>query len=392
MSAALPPRGFPPDEFHARRDRAQALMAEADLDALLLTTEPDIRWFTGFLTRFWESPTRPWFLIVPASGDPVAVIPAIGEALMRATWLSDIRTWPSPAPGDDGVGLLAATLAELTPPSARIGTPSGLESHLRMPLDAWARLGEALAPRRLAGDAGALRRLRLIKSDREVEKIRAACAIAGRAFARIGQEAREGDPLERVFRRFQALCLDEGADWVAYLAGGAGQGGYADVISPATDTPLAQGDVLMLDAGVVHDGHFCDYDRNFSVGSPAPETAAAHARLLAATEAGFAAARPGAAAADLFHAMDAVLTGGAGTAETGRLGHGLGTQLTEWPSLLPHDGTVLEPGMVLTLEPGLQTVPGRLMVHEENIVIRDRGAEWLSPLASPRIPTLGEAP
>jgi Xaa-Pro aminopeptidase len=132
MSAAgrpgdAPRRGFPPEEFHARRDRAQALMAAADLDALLLTTEPDIRWFTGFLTRFWESPTRPWFLIVPASGDPVAVIPAIGEALMRATWLTDIRTWPSPAPEDDGIGLLAATLAEVTPPGARIGTPSGPE-------------------------------------------------------------------------------------------------------------------------------------------------------------------------------------------------------------------------------------------------------------------------
>jgi Xaa-Pro aminopeptidase len=147
----------------------------------------------------------------------------------------------------------------------------------------------------------------------------------------------------------------------------------------------------MLDTGVVHDGHFCDFDRNFSVGSPSPATATAHARLLEATQAGFAAARPGAAASDLFHAMDAVLTGGVGIAEAGRLGHGLGTQLTEWPSLLPHDRTVLEPGMVLTLEPGLQTAPGRIMVHEENIVIREHGAEWLSPLASAAIPILGEA-
>ncbi|MEL7140424.1 MAG: aminopeptidase P family N-terminal domain-containing protein, partial [Pseudomonadota bacterium] len=63
-------RGFPPEEYASRLARAQALMAEHGLGALLLTTEPEIRYFTGFLTRFWESPTRPWFLVVPAMGRP----------------------------------------------------------------------------------------------------------------------------------------------------------------------------------------------------------------------------------------------------------------------------------------------------------------------------------
>jgi len=53
-------------------------------------------------------------------------------------------------------------------------------------------------------------------------------------------------------------------------------------------------------------------------------------------------------------------------------------QLTEWPSLVPDDQTVLTPGMVLTLEPGVALPGGRIMVHEENIVIRENGAEFLS--------------
>ena len=61
------------------------------------------------------------------------------------------------------------------------------------------------------------------------------------------------------------MCLDEGADWVSYLAGVSEQGGYSDVISPAKDAPLVAGDVLMLDTGVVYDGYFCDYNRNFAV-------------------------------------------------------------------------------------------------------------------------------
>ena len=368
------PQGFTIAEFKARLKRAQGRMDDADLDAILLTTEPDIRYFTGYLTRFWESPCRPWFLVLPRAGDPIAVIPSIGAALMARTWISDIRTWRAPDLDDDGIGLLAETLRALGP---RIGTPSGLQSHLRMPLDDFGRLNAAL-PKPIGADAGILRSLRLVKSEAEIEKIKTACHVATRAFERVPEIARVGQPLEAVFRDFQRLCLEEGADWVPYLAGAAAQGGYGDVISPADERPLTAGDILMLDTGLVHDGYFCDFDRNFAIGSPSPDVAAGHSRLIEATYAAFEAARPGKTAADLFHVMDKIVTGGAGGSEAGRYGHGLGMNLTEWPSLIPTDHTPLVPGMVLTLEPGIELAPGRALVHEENIVIRENGAEWLS--------------
>ena len=367
-------QGFTTAEFKARLTRVQGRMDDADLDAILLTTEPDIRYFTGYLTRFWESPCRPWFLVLPRAGDPIAVIPSIGAALMARTWISDIRTWRAPNLDDDGIGLLAETLRALGP---RIGTPSGLQSHLRMPLDDFGRLNAAL-PKPIGADAGILRSLRLVKSEAEIEKIKTACHIATRAFERVPEIARAGQPLEAVFRDFQRLCLEEGADWVPYLAGAAAQGGYVDVISPADERPLTAGDILMLDTGLVHDGYFCDFDRNFAVGIPSPDVAAGHSRLIDATYTAFEAARPGNTAADLFHVMDKVVTGGAGGSEAGRYGHGLGMNLTEWPSLIPTDRTPLVPGMVLTLEPGIELAPGRALVHEENIVIRENGAEWLS--------------
>lgn len=378
-------RGFPEAEYRARTRAVQAAMARAGLDALLLTTEADLRYFSGYLTRFWESATRPWFLIVPAQGDPVAVIPSIGAALMATTWIRDIRCWRSPDYVDDGVGLLAGALADLTPARAAIGVPSGGETHLRMPLADWQRLKSRLPEHNFCDDAGLLRALRMVKSPAETAKIAAACAVAGRAFARVPEIARPGVPLSTVFRRFQILCLEEGADWVPYLAGGAGPGGYADVISPASDRPLERGDVLMLDTGLVVDGYFCDFDRNYSLGPAAPEIRDAHARLIEATHAAFARARPGATAAELFHAMDRIVTGGAGGSDAGRLGHGLGMQLTEPPSLIPADATELVPGMVLTLEPGIDLGPGRLMVHEEDIVVTASGAEWLSPAAGPAL-------
>ena len=87
--------GFEPEEYRSRTKRAQALMAIDGLDGLLLMTEPELYYFSGFNTLFWQSPTRPWFLFIPAEGKPIAVIPEIGAELMRRGWLDDVRTWPS---------------------------------------------------------------------------------------------------------------------------------------------------------------------------------------------------------------------------------------------------------------------------------------------------------
>jgi Xaa-Pro aminopeptidase len=114
-----------------------------------------------------------------------------------------------------------------------------------------------------------------------------------------------------------------------------------------------------------------------------------------ATEAGLAAVRPGWTAADAWRAMAAVLDPG-GRVETpvGRMGHGVGLDITEPPSVAVGDETVLEAGMALTLEPSLVwSAPGgggrRLMVHEENIVVTAKGCELLTRRAAPELPVIG---
>ncbi len=71
-----------------------------------------------------------------------------------------------------------------------------------------------------------------------------------------------------------------------------------------------------------------------------------------------------------------------GGGEVGRMGHGLGMQLTEWPSNAAFDDTILEEGMVITLEPSLNYANGLTMVHEENLVIRDGAPQLLSERAA----------
>ena len=153
MTHPDPPRGFAEKEFEERVESAQNLMQENALSALLLCTEAEVRYFTGFHTPFWQSPTRPWFLILPLNGKPVAVIPSIGEVSMKETWIDDIRTWSSPNPSDEGVSLLSNTLNEILAIASNqsnsgleIGLPMGNETHLRMPLVDFAKLKELIHP------------------------------------------------------------------------------------------------------------------------------------------------------------------------------------------------------------------------------------------------------
>ena len=364
-------------------------MAEAGMDALLLTTEPEVRYFTGFLTQFWQSPTRLWFLVVPKQGKPIAVIPAIGAECMAQTWIDDIRTWPAPQPEDDGISLLAGTLCEVAGNGGIVGLPMGHESHLRMPLGDFHKLQKQLTTIEFVDGTDLMRRLRVVKSEAEVAKIAYICDVASAAFQALPSLLSVGQTEYEIFQTFKIECLRQGADDVSYLVGGAGQGGYSDIISPPSDTATELGDLLILDTGCLFDGYFCDFDRNFALGHATDEVRRAYEVVYQATEAGLAAARPGTTCADLYYAMQRVMeAGGALGNEVGRLGHGLGMQLTEHPSHTPWDHTVLEPGMVLTLEPGMTFAPGRMMVHEEDIVIREDGAALLTRRAPRELPII----
>ncbi len=380
---------FEPAEFEHRTERAQQLMRAQGLDALFLMSEPEVRYFSGFRTLFWQSPTRPWFVIVPSSGKPIAVVPEIGAPLMQQTWLDDIRTWSSPHSDDDGISLVQSVLEHFS----TVGMMMGRESQLRMPLTDFQTLRFNLTRTRFVDASPLIAALRFVKSEAEIALISAICSIACNAFDQASSLFSVGQPLRESFANFKMELLRQGAEDVPYLVGGAGQLGYGDVISPPDATPLQDGDVLMLDTGATLNGYFCDFDRNFSIGEPNDAVKRAHEILWLATEAGLAAARPGATCSEIFHAMQQVIGDGGsdntgsssnGNGNVGRLGHGLGIQLTETPSLIDWDHTIMEEGAVMTLEPSM-AVPisdaGQnvgILVHEENIVIRDGQPQLLT--------------
>ena len=384
----LPERGFAKAEFEQRLIRAQKIMKNYKLDGLLLTSPQNIRYFTGYDSQFWESPTRPWFVVVPSSGKPIGIVPEIGESEFKKTWLDDIKSWPSPRPDDEGISLVKATLDDLQKIYGQIGAEFGKEMAIRMPVRDLLKLKEIIKTNIVDG-SDAIWDMRMIKTNNEIERIKFICSIASDAYNSLPAKLAIGDTERAAVNKLKIDILNRGADNVPFMPGISGPGGVSQIVCGPSDRILENGDILFIDTGSTFDGYFCDFDRNFAFGSVSSDVERVNEVLWQATEAGIKAAVPGATTLDVFNAMNKIIEdGGAIGNNVGRLGHGLGLQLTEPPSHRPEEKTIIKENMVLTIEPGMEYEKDKMLVHEENIVIHKDSAELITKRAPREIPII----
>ena len=382
---------FPVSEFRERVERLQAKMQAQRLDALLLTSEANVEYVSGFWTLFaWNSPSRPWYLVLPLVGDPIGVIPQVGESNWRTTsWVEELRTWPSPRPEDEGVTLLLQTFRDLPRRFGRVGAELGPETRLGMTASDLFAVIDGLHPLEVVDGSTVIRQVREIKSFLEIERVATICTIASEAFAALPGQFQKGDSERSLAQKFQADLMLRGAEKTPYVAMSSGPGGYVSSSTWPSDRILAKGDVLMIDTGSRLDGYFCDFNRNFAFGEASDEVKRTHAALVAATNAGIQAVRPGVSMRDLFHVqLDVLEAHGMRCGIVGRFGHGLGKLMTEWPSVKTDDYGVLKPGMIMTIEPSVLLTNGSPMLHEEDVVVTDDGCSVLSRPAHPDIACL----
>jgi len=381
-------KGFADEEFENRTLRAQEIMHEYELDGILLTTPQNIRYFTGYDSQFWESPTRPWFVIVPLSGKPIAIVPEIGESEFKKTWLDEIKTWPSPRPEDEGVSLLKSNLENVKKTFGQIGLELGSEMALRMPVRDLLKLKETVNTNLING-SDAIWEMRMIKTNEEIKKIKFICSITSDAYNALPLTLSIGNTEREAVNKLKIDILNRGADSVPFMPGISGQGGVSQIVCGPTDRILDDGDILFIDTGSTFDGYFCDFDRNYAFGRVASDVEKVYQILWQATEIGIKTAIPGATTNDIFNAMNKVIQdGGTIGNNVGRLGHGLGLQLTEPPSHRLGEKTVIKENMVLTIEPAMEYAPGKMIVHEENIIIQQDGAELITKRAPKEIPVI----
>jgi Xaa-Pro aminopeptidase len=379
-------RGFPKLEFEQRVQRAQRLMYNFEIDILFITNETDINYFTGFQSQFWKSPTRPWYLIIPLQGKPLAIVPEIGEVGMQETWIDDILTWPSPYSQDEGISLIIKCIDKISVKFKKIGTNLGLQSSLRMPINNFLNLSAQLKDKEFVDFSIQLYQLKSVKSALEVSKIAHACKITDKGFESLSRYTTSGITERQLYQKMKIKLLQIGADHSPYLIVCSGNEGYDNIIMGPSDKKIKNSDILIIDTGTVFNGYFSDFDRNYAIKGTSQKVKQAHTHLYKATEAGFNIARPGTTTTEIFNIMYSIIRKKEVlNNDVGRLGHGIGKELTEWPSNSKFDSITLEKGMVLTLEPGMFYDKKKYMVHEENILITNNGAKWLSKRILPNI-------
>ena len=382
-------RGFGNAEYEERVKKARQLMQENKLEMLLITSPQNFRYFTGLDSYFWESPTRPWFLLLSINHDPVAIIPSIGVTSLKKTWVQNIKTWQSPNPVDEGVTVLQDTILSIQSNKCAVGCEMGLESHLRMSINDFQKLNVNLSNHSFVDASPLIWKLRMIKSESEISKIKKIVSIASKVFDELPKHLQVGQSEIEICKIMKKTLLDHGADHTLYMSCASGPGGYDQIICDPTEKKLQDGDILIIDTGTTLDCYFCDFDRNFGFGKIAKSARLAYDVVWEATEVGMKNAKPGATCADVSNAMHSVLQKeGLSSNSIGRMGHGLGLQLTEPPSIMPNDSTVLQENMVITIEPCFEYAPGTMLVHEENILITKNGYERLTSRTPENIPII----
>jgi len=183
---------------------------------------------------------------------------------------------------------------------------------------------------------------------------------------------------EDVVHRLQAAIADAGADFGFTLPACDRETNLAMACLPSSKR-LREGDLVWSDLGAVYHGYWCDFSRAGSLGQPSDEALRLWEAIYRVTMAGVQAIRPGLTLADVVRACaaEAERQRLALNFAAGRVGHGIGLMLTEPPSLTLSETTRLEPGMTITLEPGI-VQPDGVFVVEQNVAVTEEGADLLS--------------
>jgi Xaa-Pro aminopeptidase len=355
-----------------RRDILRATAAERGLDAVLVTNLLNVRYLTGFTGSNGA-------LLVRADGSDL--FGTDGRYLTQAgTQVPDVELL-----------IDRSTVAGLAAEAVRRGVGRiGYESH-DVTVDGLAALQGVLADAAAGGTVPELTSIRraveaqrLIKDDDEVEALRRACAIADRALAELAAEGalRPGRTERQVGRELDARMLALGAEAPSFETIVAAGANSAIPHHRPDTTELREGDLLKLDFGATVDGYHSDMTRTVVLGHAADWQREIYALVAAAQAAGRAALAIGTDVVAVDKAARDVIAE-AGHAEhfLHGLGHGVGLEIHEAPSIGPLGAGTLAAGMAVTVEPGVY-LAGHGGVRIEDTLVVTADAPQLLTLTS----------
>jgi len=223
-------------------------------------------------------------------------------------------------------------------------------------------------------------RLRQVKDEDEIGLLREACAISDRALADLLSEIRPGRTERAVAWALEQRIRAHGGEGVAFESIVASGPNSARPHHRPTDRAIEAGDFLKIDFGARHRGYHADMTRTFVVAAPPADWQREVYDLVArAQQAGREALAPGADVKDVDEAARSIVkNAGHGQHFPHGLGHGVGLEIHEAPTIGHSAAGILDAGTPVTVEPGVY-LPGRGGVRiEDTLVVRDGGPELLT--------------
>jgi translation elongation factor P len=339
-----------PEVHAARRERAQQKIAETGADAALITAGPNVRYLTGL-----------------ASSNAALLLPVSGTGVLATDSryaLAAQRTCPD-------LELVTERFIEprLAGEMARRGFRTvAFESHA-MSVDRHAELAAGAEGVTTVPFGRKIEELRTVKDPSELELLATACRISCQAIADVFALIRPGLTERQLAAALDRRMVDLGAERPAFdTIVASGPNGALPHHAPA-DRPMRRGDLITMDFGALYGGYHADMTRTVALGEPAGWQREIYELVATAQRAGIEATRPGADVGDVdATARDLIRDAGHGEHFGHGLGHGVGLEVHEAPTIGYSRTGKLTDGVPVTIEPGVY-LPGRGGVRIEDVLV-----------------------
>ncbi len=366
-------------DYVGRIARTRAEMARQGIGILYLPFSSDAAWLTG-LGFERPGPTvtnRPGDMVagiyLDALHGPLVVAAQMGGQGIRADaaskpWIREVLILGEPV---DYARALRAALRSLHTDGGAVAVPD--RAHAGTLLALQGMLPEA---RFVSATDAFLARLRAIKDDDELRAMRAVASLTDEVYAAILPQLQPGITEREIATAIAREGRLRGAETVSFptavlfLGGSSRRGRGEAAYSAPNDLALARGMGIAFDFGFVREGYCSDFGRTVFAGEPDAATRAVYDLIIGARGAAIAAMRAdtiSCAATDRV-ARGPIEAAGHGPAFTHRLGHAIGRDCHEWPSLIVEEEAILAAGMTFTVEPSV-LLPDRAFVRIEDVVL-----------------------
>ena len=382
------------EDIVRRRTLLAAALKQRGLDALVVASEANAHYLTGYETTFFGNRSKPFVTVLLASGE-VTVVCHVGESTSVELDAIDVKVAPYVGPevlNADGVQIdyQLPAVAELIAVLERAGVASiGIEEQWHFipgfTLLAFDRLRQDFKGE-VRDASGVIWGARRIKSKWELDRMRRAAEICETAHQAFADEARIGMTERELGRLIRRAAYDAGAERIGYS--GIIAGVDRAPLGGPTDRRWERGQMLFVDICLqIGGGYFADFNRVYASVPPSGDQRAAYGSLVTALERARGVVAAGAPVAE----VAAALLGDAPSIYA-RAGHGLGQEMPEPPSLSPEDPSPLRVGEVLCLEPNGEFPGVGWLVGEEEIVVTDAGHDPISVRFPEELRVIGAAP